>query len=278
MEKNWYYVVGGQERRGPIAEGELKQMIADGRVTLATLVWSEGMAEWAPASTIAALLPPSIPPIPSGAVPPPPPPSGPRLSRTHNRDLMTQARMSLNGRWGNAIVFTLAFVGIQFAIQLFAAIPIIGLLFILGSILIAGALELGLTMFFLSFARGKNPEVSVLFAGFPRFGTALAAYLLTNIFIFLWALLLIVPGIVAACRYAMTYYILADNPTMDAMDAINRSKEMMMGNKWKFFCLGWRFFGWGLLCALTCGVGALFLLPYMQVSISKFYDDLKPAT
>ena len=91
-------------------------------------------------------------------------------------------------------------------------------------------------------------------------------------------LLFIIPGIIAAYRYAMTFYILADHPGMDALAAIRRSKEMMRGNKLKLFCLGWRFFWWFLLCIPTCFIGLIWLVPYMNTSLAKFYDDLKPAT
>jgi uncharacterized membrane protein len=95
------------------------------------------------------------------------------------------------------------------------------------------------------------------------------------LFILLWTLLLIIPGIIAAISYSMTFYILADDNSIGAMDAIDKSKKMMDGYKWKCFCLGLRFLGWALLCILTLGIGFLWLMPYMQVSMAKFYDDVK---
>ena len=59
------------------------------------------------------------------------------------------------------------------------------------------------------------------------------------------------------------------------MDALRKSKEMMDGYKWKYFCLGLRFIGWALLCVLTLGIGILWLSPYVQVSYAKFYEDVK---
>ena len=87
-------------------------------------------------------------------------------------------------------------------------------------------------------------------------------------------LLLIIPGIIAALSYAMTYYIIVDNESIGALEAIRQSKEMMRGNKWKLFCLGLRFFGWSLLCLLTLGIGYLWLIPYMAISFAKFYGDI----
>jgi uncharacterized membrane protein len=68
---------------------------------------------------------------------------------------------------------------------------------------------------------------------------------------------------------------LADDNSIKAMEAIDKSKKMMDGYKWKYFCLGLRFLGWALLCILTLGIGFLWLMPYMQVSMAKFYDDVK---
>ena len=81
-------------------------------------------------------------------------------------------------------------------------------------------------------------------------------------------------GLVAAFRYAMAFFIIADDEDCGALEAISRSKEMMRGNKWKFFCLHWRFFWWGLLCMLF-PIGMLWLVPYMQTSSAKFYEDVK---
>ena len=117
----------------------------------------------------------------------------------------------------------------------------------------------------------------MLFSGFKNFGNALVAYLVMTIFVFLWLLLLIIPGIVAALAYAQTFYLLADNPSLDGLDAIRLSKRMMRGYKWKLFCLWLRFFGWALLCVLTFGIGLLWLWPYMAASYAHFYEDLKQA-
>ena len=57
MEKNWFYSADGQEKKGPVPESELLQLLASGQVSAATLVWCEGMANWAQANTIAALQP-----------------------------------------------------------------------------------------------------------------------------------------------------------------------------------------------------------------------------
>ena len=130
-------------------------------------------------------------------------------------------------------------------------------------------------MFSLSLSRNENARLEQIFEGFRNYGTVLGACLLMVVFIILWALLLIIPGIIAAIAYSQTFYILAEDDTIGSMDALRKSKEMMDGYKWKYFCLGLRFIGWVLLCVLTLGIGFLWLSPYIQVSYAKFYEDLK---
>ena len=89
----------------------------------------------------------------------------------------------------------------------------------------------------LSIARGGTPEYGVIFSGFCNFVKALCLYLLMLLFILLWCLLLVIPGIIAAFSYSMAFYILSDNPTVGARKALNRSKTMMTGNKGTLFCL-----------------------------------------
>ena len=93
-------------------------------------------------------------------------------------------------------------------------------------------------------------------------------------YILLWSLLLIVPGIMATYSYAMTDYILAEHPELTASEAIAQSKAMMDGSRWRLFCLHLSFIGWDLLCALTLGLGNLALTPYKQVAEAAFYRDL----
>jgi uncharacterized membrane protein len=73
----------------------------------------------------------------------------------------------------------------------------------------------------------------------------------------------------------MTFFILADDESIGGCDAMKKSRKMMYGYKWKYFCLLCRFFGWFLLCILTFGIGYLWLGPYIRVSAAKFYEELK---
>ena len=262
----WWYGINGQQH-GPVDDEGLRTLVREGKLKPDNLVWNTSMgSQWAQAGSIPGLFP---------GRPPLPPPVGEALAisgtggQTHNRDLMAQARQRLQGNWGIAIVTALIFSVLT---GVGGAIPFIGILI---SFTISGPLSVGQARFFLSLGRGVVSGVGVLFSGFREFGNAIVAYLLVVIFTVLWTLLLIVPGIVAALSYAQTFYILADHPEIGGQEAIRRSKRMMMGYKWKLFCLGWRFLGWGLLCLLTCGIGFLWLMPYMQTSYAQFYDDLQ---
>ena len=98
--------------------------------------------------------------------------------------------------------------------------------------------------------------------------------LLITLKVIAWSLLFVIPGIVAAYRYSMATYIMAENPGMQATEAIERSKALMDGRKGDLFCLDLSFFGWALLTVLTAGIGALWLAPYMAVSRAAFYRSL----
>ena len=189
--------------------------------------------------------------------------------QTTNRDLMQQARDALKGRWGLAVGGNVIYIILGMLIQ---AIPRVGWI---GGLIVGGPLLLGWTAFFLSFSRKQEAQLSQLFEGFQNFTRALVTYLLLILFVVLWTVLLVVPGIMAALSYSQTFFILAENPQMESLDTLRKSKTMMLGNRWKLFCLFWRFFGWCLLGILTLGIGFLWIMPYMQTSLARFYDDLK---
>lgn len=190
--------------------------------------------------------------------------------KTENSILMKQARESLKGRWGLAVGVAAVYLIITIAVQSVDkdAGPVLGFI-------IAGPLNLGMIIFSLAIARNANPKIDQLFSGFYRFGSAFIAYFLVTLFTILWALLLIIPGIIASLSYAMTLFILADDQSITPREAIRKSKKMMYGYKWKYFLLNLRFIGWAILALLSVGIGFLWLLPYIQVSQAKFYEDIK---
>ena len=98
--------------------------------------------------------------------------------------------------------------------------------------------------------------------------------LLRALYTFLWSLLFIIPGIVAGFSYAMTDYILAENPELTADEAITQSKTMMYGNRFRLFCLQFSFIGWDILATLAFGIGHLWLTPYKQAAYAAFYREV----
>jgi uncharacterized membrane protein len=186
-----------------------------------------------------------------------------------NAEITARARTMLKGSWKLPILASAVFLTI---ILLLNCIPLIGWI---GALVISGPLVLGYCMAYLAFVRTRQMRLSQLFDGFSQFVNAFIAYLLRIIFVILWALLLIIPGVIAALAYSMTFFILADNPGMEGLTAITKSKELMRGRKWKLFCLGCRFIGWALLGILSLGIGFIWIVPYFQTSVTIFYEDLR---
>ena len=190
---------------------------------------------------------------------------------TANGILTSQARAALKGHWRAAVGAFVIYLAIG---SLICAIPILGWI---ASIFISGPLVVGLKKYFLRLFRGEQVSVNQVLQGFSCFVPSFLTWLFCSIFILLWMLLLIVPGIIAALSYAMALFIVADNPEIDALQAIRKSKEMMRGNKWKLFCLACRFIGWFLLGVLSLGIGFLWICPYWVTSLAAFYQDLTKA-
>jgi uncharacterized membrane protein len=184
-----------------------------------------------------------------------------------NQELRAMARGQLKGKWANPVIVTLIFL----LSALVSYIPVVG-----GglTLILEGPLILGYSYYFLHFKRGNNPKLEDLFFGFKHLGSSIALYFIMWIFTLLWALLLIIPGVVAGIRYSMSFYVLCDSPDMGAMNALTKSKELMRENKMQMFVLGLSFIGWGLCCLFTFGIGFLWLLPYMALSMVNFYEEV----
>ena len=121
----------------------------------------------------------------------------------------------------------------------------------------------------------QRPQVENLFSIYrDNFEKAFLVPFLVQLFISLWCLLLIVPGIIMAYAYSMAIYVSNDHPELSSMEAIRRSKELMRGHKWDLFVLDLSFIGWILLAMLTGGIGIFFLLPYIEAAHAEFYREL----
>lgn len=140
--------------------------------------------------------------------------------------------------------------------------------------LIGGAVELGYAQFLLKQHDGKEIAFNDLFSQFHRFGQGFAQKFLRGLYIFLWSLLLVIPGIVKSFSYAMTPFIMSDHPELSASEAITHSKEMMDGHKWDLFVLNLTFIGWSILCVLTLNIGYIALNPYLNAAYAVFYRQI----
>ena len=121
-------------------------------------------------------------------------------------------------------------------------------------------------------------KVSGLIEGYKRSGACIILTLLIQVFVMLWSLLLVIPGIIKSLSYSMAFYILADNPEMSAMEALNESKEIMKGHKWEYFVLNLSFILWILLGVITLGLGFIYVMPYMRTTTANFYNSIKVET
>lgn len=141
-------------------------------------------------------------------------------------------------------------------------------------LILGGPLAVGYAITAKKAMDGETVKIDALFDGFKDFTRTLVLYLLNTIFVFLWTLLLIVPGIIKSYSYSMSYYILIDNPDLSSDEARKKSMEMMKGHKWKLFCLDLSFIGWGILCVLTFGILSFWIQPYQECARVEFYNNL----
>lgn len=157
-----------------------------------------------------------------------------------------------------------------------AVMAIVSVLIIAGLVqyVIGSFVSLGLIQYNLDLIDGRDAEFSQIFSQAPMFGKAFWLRLRMSIFTFLWTLLLIIPGIIKSYAYSMSGFILTENPEMTAKEAMQVSEKMMVGNKWRLFCLQISFIGWQFLCVLSLGIGFLWLKPYMNAAIAAFYDEI----
>ena len=191
---------------------------------------------------------------------------GSNISMNFNVAGQTIKSIGTNGGVDSEVgMFILASLPIIIIASLFAAV----IYFVLG-----GFIGVGYAKFNLNLVDKKNAAFETLFEYFSHWKTTTITRLLRALYVFLWSLLFIIPGIVAGFSYAMTDYILAEDPELTADEAISQSKSIMMGNKWRFFCLQFSFIGWDILATLAFGIGHLWLTPYKQAAYAAFYREV----
>ncbi len=106
-------------------------------------------------------------------------------------------------------------------------------------------------------------------------GKSILLFILIQVFTFLWSLLFIIPGIIKFYSYRMSFFILADNPEISAADALNESKRIMQGHKFDLFMLDVSFIWWYVLTFITLGIASIYVIPYVNTTVTNFYRSLK---
>ena len=141
--------------------------------------------------------------------------------------------------------------------------------------LLGCVLSAGWTLYHLGVRRGEVMPYDTLFEGFGFAGKIILLNVLIGVFVFLWACLFIVPGIIAAYRYRFALYNLCENPEIGVMEALNMSKVQTRGHKWELFVLDLSFIGWNILCGLTLGILSIWITPYIQQTDIGYFEAIK---
>lgn len=161
-------------------------------------------------------------------------------------------------------------------LALHGAYPTILVLFVSVVTTLTGLiLDAGQVLYHLGVRRGEEMPYTALFDGFSFAGKIILLSIVQYIFIFLWSLLFIVPGIIAAYRYRFALYNLCENPEMGVMEALNMSKAQTRGHKWELFVLDLSFLGWIILCGLTLGILSIWIMPYIQQTDIGYFQAIK---
>ena len=148
---------------------------------------------------------------------------------------------------------------------------------VIGALIVIGPLEYGQAYIFLKQARDRQPvQLGDMFRGFQDdFGGTFLIGFLSQLFVALWSLLFLIPGIVKSYAYSMAYYVKLDHPDYGWKACIDESRRLMNGHKWEKFVLDLSFLGWILVGALCLGVGTLWVTPYMAATEVHFYEYVR---
>lgn len=197
-----------------------------------------------------------------------------------NQVYKNKALASLEGKWSTAVIATLIYLVISMGISWTITTPMgdnLTMSYSTSGIwsLLCLPLTWGFCVFFLNLIRNQKLSYGQLFDGYRDFVRIFVTELIAGILIGIGFLLLIVPGIILSCGLLMTSFILKDDPEIETFDALKKSWAMTNGHKMALFWLFLSFIGWIILCALTLGIGLLFLYPYMQTALAHAYEDLK---
>lgn len=204
-----------------------------------------------------------------------------------NQYYKNEALSALRGNWANALVATIIFIALALFFSSNDAInsyyqrvvinPFIGYSLSFVSLFVLLPLAAGYSNSMrVLLETGDNRLTNNSFSlGFGNWLHVVWGMILSTIYIFLWTLLLIIPGIIKSYSYALTPYILVEHPEMSANEAIEESMRLMDGHKFDLFYLQLSFIGWAILSILSLGLGVFWLIPYQMTAQAAFYRDIK---
>ena len=204
-----------------------------------------------------------------------------------NQYYKNEALSALRGNWANALVATIIFIALALFFSSNEAInsyyqrivinPFIGYSLTFVSLFVLLPLAVGYSNSMrVLLETGDNRLTNNSFSlGFGNWLHVVWGMILSTIYIFLWTLLLIIPGIIKSYSYALTPYILVEHPEMSANEAIEESMRLMDGHKFDLFYLQLSFIGWAILSILSLGLGFFWLIPYQMTAQAAFYRDIK---
>ena len=130
-------------------------------------------------------------------------------------------------------------------------------------------------LYHLGVRRGEEMPYATLFDGFGFIGKLILLNIVITLYVFLWSMLFIIPGIIASYRYRFAVYNLCENPDMGVMEAISMSKAQTAGYKGDLFLLDLTFIGWNLLCSLTLGILSIWIAPYIIQTNIGYFQEIK---
>jgi len=162
-------------------------------------------------------------------------------------------------------------------VAIFATVIVVLIVAVLLEIFVINPLKVGCSNFFrINYETGKGRFEDIGRSYKPAWLNNVKTLFLSDLFVFLWSLLFVIPGIVKSYSYRMVPYIIADHPEITGTEAITLSRKMMNGHKMDAFIFDLSFLGWYILGCLTCGLLYIFYVnPYYYNSAAGIYDTLK---
>ena len=168
---------------------------------------------------------------------------------------------------------------VAFSIIMFGVLLVLSAIGIAVSALLFNPLRLGCQRFFRKNLDEPANMSNIVFAFDSNYKNVVKTMFLRDVYVFLWSLLFVIPGIIKTYEYRMVPYLLSENPGMSDKEAFAESKRLMNGNKWKTFVLDLSFIGWDILSLFTCGILSIFYVnPYKMSTDAALYEALKYGT